>query len=134
MRLPFPIHSHTLVSLGSGYVTQKFSTLGWFWSAYWLQRLHFFSFSRLFVTTGDFFFLFATSKIPSFYFPLSQELFFSHFKIQFCHICLRSRHTSFTLLNSSTLLRSKRNKLVPLFPLPLCKKWILTGGELPLSY
>lgn len=28
-------------------------------------------------------------------FSSSQELFFSHFKIQFCHICLRSRHTSY---------------------------------------
>lgn len=100
MRLPFPIHSHTLVSLGSGYVTQKFSTLGWFWSAYWLQHLHFFSFSRLFVTTWDFFFLFATSKIPSFYFPLLKSCSFLTSKYNFA-IFVLDLDTLLTFTNST---------------------------------
>lgn len=61
-RLLFSICSHTLEIFGFGYVTAKFSTLGWFWSAYGFALLTFlfkfsfsFSFSGTFVTTWAFF-------------------------------------------------------------------------------
>lgn len=64
-----------------------------------LHCLHFFftlascfSFLGIFVTTRGFF-LFSTSKTLSF-FSLQGLFLFSQFKMQFCNICLRSRHTS----------------------------------------
>lgn len=131
MRLLFSICSHTLEILRFGYVTAKFSTLGWFWSAYGSHCLHFFlNLASLLVFLGflsphELFFLFATSKILSF-FSLQGLFFFSDFKMQFCTICFRSRHTSYF---HKLYWGARETNLFLIFLLALCKPWMHTGRE-----
>lgn len=92
-----------------------------------LQCIHFFSFSRLFVTMGHFFSV-CCFQNTFILFSSSQELlFFVTSKHNFAVFVLDLDALP-TLTNST----EKRNKLVSLYSLPLCKEWILIGGIIVL--
>lgn len=80
MRVPFPNCSHSLLIISSGFVTQKFSVLGWFWSRFWFRFLYFF---LDFLLPLDIIFFFLPLPKLHFIFLFSSVVLFSLFKTNF---------------------------------------------------
>lgn len=83
MRVPFPNCSNSLVIISSGFVTQKFSILGWFWSAYGFAVLTFLYFFLDFLLPHNIIFFFLSLPKLHFIFLFQSVVLFSLFKTNF---------------------------------------------------
>lgn len=83
MRVPFPNCSHSLLIVSSGFVTEKFSILGWFWSAYGFAVLTFVYFFLDFLLPHDIIFFFLPFPKLHLIFLFSSVVLFSLFKVNF---------------------------------------------------